>query len=243
MLPGLPESAGSSRLPRLPPRARPPPDHLTWSELGRRPSALREAPRGLPKSPGAAPGGCDLGPSCRPLPCSEAGRHPVTGGTARAAPSPARRAARSQAGLPSARPSVRQSVRPPAGRPPLPRLHGREGAEAAPAESNLPLLTPPRGKSAPPLSAPGPAARSRLALIYSRVQPAPPRPRWRRGAGPAERGSRAGLAGEARANPTGGGAPGCSMACCPPPPPSPPPGAPRGACIASRGGLEMGDGN
>lgn len=42
------------------------PGGLTWSELGRRPSALRETPRGPPKSPGAAPGGCDPRPSSRP---------------------------------------------------------------------------------------------------------------------------------------------------------------------------------
>lgn len=58
--PGSPRCPGS-RLGSLPAR-------LTWSEIGRRPSALRETPRGPPKSPEAAPGGCDLGPSCRPPP-------------------------------------------------------------------------------------------------------------------------------------------------------------------------------
>lgn len=141
---------------------------------------------------------------------------PVTGGTARAAPSPARRAgprARSLAGRPPACPP---GWLPP---PPLPKQHGREGAEAAPAETRAPHPTRARGTPAPPLSPPRGRRPLRARAIYSRVQPAPPRPRWRRGAGPAARGSRAGLAGEARANPTGGGAPGCSMACCPPPPP------------------------
>lgn len=94
------------------------------------------------------------------------------------------------------------------------RPRGGRGGAGRDSRSSSPHAGSPLRRS-PPRA----AVRSRLALIYSRVQPAPPRPRWRRGAGPAARGSWAGLAGEARANPTGGGAPGCSMACCPPPPP------------------------
>lgn len=165
----------------------------------------------------------------------------MTGGTARAAPSPARRAARPLAGRPPARPLPSSPARPPGSRRRrrrFPGSSGREGAEAAPAGRRLPLLTPrARGKPAPPLSAPGPAVRSRLALFTHACRPLLHDQDGGGGRGPAARGSRAGLAGEARANPTGGGAPGGSMACCPPPPPGSPS---RWGAVAAGRGLDPG---
>jgi hypothetical protein len=210
-----------------------PPARLTWSELGRRPSALPEAPRGLPKSPEAAPGGCDLGPSCRPPPCSEAGRHPVTGGTARAAPSPARRAARSQAGLPPARLP-----------PPLPRQHGREGAEAAPAgPSRASRSSPPTREVRSAARRPG-ARRPLPARAYLLTRAArSSTTKMAAGGGPsgAREPGRPGGRGSSQSN--GRWRAGLLDGLLPAPAPAPAPGAPRGVCIASSPGLEMGDVN
>ena len=51
--------------------------------------------------------------------------------------------------------------------------------------------------------------------VYSRVRPAPSSTKMAAGAGPVARGSKTGLAGEARANPTRGGAPKSSIASLP----------------------------
>lgn len=52
--------------PQDPPELSPPnPAGLTWSESGKRRFALHGGRKGLPKSPTAAPGGSQPGPSCR----------------------------------------------------------------------------------------------------------------------------------------------------------------------------------
>lgn len=91
-----------------------------------------------------------------------------------------------KAAFPPSLPLAGPPARLPGSRRRFPERRGREGAEAALADrASRPRLSP-REKSAPPLSAPGRRPLPARA-IYSRVPPAPPRPRWRRGAGPERR--------------------------------------------------------
>lgn len=123
-------------------------------------------------------------------------------------------------------PRARKAARPPAY--PVPAAASQDGAAARGQRQRRPSLPPAPHPTREVRSAalrPGPPSAPGSRYLLTRAARSSTT-KMAAGGGPtAARGSRAGLAGEARANPTGGGgAPGCSMASRPPPPPGSPSG-------------------